>query len=176
MSRGFESGRRGRTGVMAATGVCSELVTATTTGSAACAQQPHVTHVGGHVASPRSGCSKPAHGSPMTTAERPVALSVSRATMMARLNRRTVRVYHPAHRWSSIDATAGGSQRTVDGRRGHPEERRQWRRRHGSGRCVFPSVPHTAIHPGMSQLSSARRDSVTPFVNSSAGTTCMRPY
>ena len=96
MSRGFESGRAGRTGMMAATGVCSELLSATTTGSAACAQQPHVRHVGGHVASPRPGCSRPAHGSPMITAERPVALTANKATTMARLKRRTVGVYHPA--------------------------------------------------------------------------------
>ena len=81
---------------MAATGVCSEQVTATTTGSAACAQQPHVTHVGGHVASPCSGCSKPAHGSPMVTAEKPEALNTNKATMMARPKRRTEQVYHRA--------------------------------------------------------------------------------
>jgi hypothetical protein len=93
---------------MAATGVCSEAVAATTTGSAACTQQPHVTHVGGHVASPRPGCSKPAHGSPMSTAERPVALNANKATMMARLNRRTEGVYHSA---KTMEVRAQGETR-----------------------------------------------------------------
>ena len=44
-------------GLTSATGASSELVTGTTTGSAACAQQPQVTHVGGHARIALPGCS-----------------------------------------------------------------------------------------------------------------------
>ena len=73
------------------TGVSGEFVTEAITGSAARAQQPHVTHVGGQAPSSRPGCSKLVHGSAMTSPETPEALKVS-ATMTARAKRRTEQV------------------------------------------------------------------------------------
>lgn len=68
-----------------------ELDTATATGSAAWAQHPHVTQVGGQApsSSPWPVSSKPVHGSPAITIDTPDALRVSNPTMMAKANRRT---------------------------------------------------------------------------------------
>ena len=70
-------------------GTSFEMTTGRTTGSAAWAQQPHVTQIGGQSPSSRPGCSEPVQGSPTTDLETPEALKVSNATMSASKNRRT---------------------------------------------------------------------------------------
>ena len=69
------------------------LVTRRTTGSTACAQQPQVTQVGGHVPSSSAACSRPLQGSRTASAERPDALMVRSDTMRARTSRRTRELY-----------------------------------------------------------------------------------
>jgi hypothetical protein len=75
-----------------AAGASSERVTGITAGSTACAQQPHVAHVGGHAASSVPDCSEPVQGSPAIRVGSPEVLNISKQTMMARTNRRTMRV------------------------------------------------------------------------------------
>ncbi len=62
------------------------------TASTACAQHPQVTHVGGQApsSSPCPESSKPVQGSSTIRLEMPDALRVSRPTMKARTNRRTL--------------------------------------------------------------------------------------
>jgi hypothetical protein len=59
------------------------------TGSAACAQQPHVTHVGGQARSSRLVGLALVHGSAMTRLDSPDALNASNATINTRAKRRT---------------------------------------------------------------------------------------
>ena len=57
MSRGLVFARRGMRGLRSATDASNEPVTGITAASTACAQQPHVTQVGGHAESSFPGCS-----------------------------------------------------------------------------------------------------------------------
>jgi hypothetical protein len=70
-------------------GVSGEAVTTSVTGSTACAQQPHVTHMGGQV--PSSGATGLAavHGSGTRRLDTPDALTASTATTTASTNRNT---------------------------------------------------------------------------------------
>ena len=89
MSRGLVLGRGGVRILTSSRGASSEIASVSITGSAACAQQPHVTQVGGHVASPRSRCSYLEHGSAITRLETPDALNISNATMTRWMDRST---------------------------------------------------------------------------------------
>jgi hypothetical protein len=71
------------------TGAPAESATGSIAGSTACAQQPHVTQVGGQAASD-PGRSSPVQGSPTARADTPDVLSVNTATMTARPKWRTV--------------------------------------------------------------------------------------
>jgi hypothetical protein len=67
-------------------GVCRTI------GSAACAQQRHVTHIGGHLPSSWPEASARTQGSDATSADAPDALNTSSATTIARSHRGTRRV------------------------------------------------------------------------------------
>jgi hypothetical protein len=64
-----------------------------TTGSAACAQHPQVTHVGAQASSGPPPCSNLVQGSPATTVATPEAVNDNSATMIARPTRRTGKFY-----------------------------------------------------------------------------------
>lgn len=78
--------------MISATAISAELATGSATGSAACAQQPQVTQVGGHDRSSRPGSSYVVHGSAWIKADMPDALNVSKPTMIARASRGTFQV------------------------------------------------------------------------------------
>ena len=74
---------------MTATGSSNTAATIKPAGSAACAQQPHVTQVGGQNASSPPASSYVPHGSGTISAIAPEALNVSSVTTRARSKRRT---------------------------------------------------------------------------------------
>jgi hypothetical protein len=80
-------------------GSSGEFVTDRTTGSAACAQHPHVTQVGAHVSSSRLPCSKLVQGSPATSVATPEAVNDNSATTTASANRRTRKFYQRSLVW-----------------------------------------------------------------------------
>ena len=73
---------------MSAIGTSGELVKGNMTGSAACAQQPQVTQVGGHAPWLPADSLEP-QGSALARLVTPEALIISNATMIARTKRRT---------------------------------------------------------------------------------------
>ena len=106
MSRGLVFGNSGRAGRMAVTGMLGELIAASATGSAARAQQPHVTQAGGQLLSFLPAGSLAVQGSALTRLTTPEALNVSTETMMARGK--------PAHTFkSSTRAPTGRGWRAI---------------------------------------------------------------
>jgi hypothetical protein len=89
MSRGLVFGSCGGVGKISLTGISGELIVVSATGSAARAQHPHVTQVGGQLLSLLPAGSFAVQGSARTRLTTPEALIVSSATMMAKANRRT---------------------------------------------------------------------------------------
>jgi hypothetical protein len=94
MSCGSAFGRRGKGEIVSAMRPSGEIAKTSIAGSAAWAQQPQVTQVGGHAPSLRPASSKPVHGSDRIRLEIPDALSMSNPTMRANANRRTQRLYY----------------------------------------------------------------------------------
>jgi len=91
MSRGLISVKAGRTGANCGTGLSKELATTMAAGSAACAQHPQVTHVGGQFPSSSAESAKARHGSPTINRAIPVALNDRIPTIRASARRRTRR-------------------------------------------------------------------------------------
>jgi len=89
---------------MSAIGRSGDVVTGNMTGSAACAQQPQVTQVGGHAPwLPED--SSDAQGSAVAKLVRPAVLIVSNATTTARTKRRTDGIVAPGA--GAIDSRSG---------------------------------------------------------------------
>src|SRR5688572_4236100 len=93
MSRGSVSVKGGRTALKCGTGRSRELATTTAVGSAACAQHPQVTQLGGQLPSSSGDNVNVRHGSPTIKLVTPVALTDSRPTRRASARRRTKRFY-----------------------------------------------------------------------------------
>ena len=89
MSRGSLFGNWGMAGTMSLTGQSGEVIGTSVSVSAAWAQHPHVTHVGGQALSFLPAGSAAVQGSALTRLTTPDALNVSSETMMARTKRRT---------------------------------------------------------------------------------------
>ena len=89
MSRGLVFGNWGRAATMSLMGFAGEVIATSVSVSAAWAQQPHVTQVGGQALSLLPAGSLVVQGSARTRLTTPDALNVSNETMMARANRRT---------------------------------------------------------------------------------------
>ena len=75
---------------MSATGTSGVTASTSETASAACAQHPHVTQVGGQAPSSWPGRSYAVHGSFATRLTTPEALNVNNPTMIARTSLGTV--------------------------------------------------------------------------------------
>lgn len=71
-----------------------ETAIASTTGSAACAQQPQLAQVGGQLPSALPWASELRHGSPMIIVDAPDALSVNTATTRVSRHLRTGLFYN----------------------------------------------------------------------------------
>jgi hypothetical protein len=92
MSRGSASMSRWGAGFVRMTGNVITATVTSTEGSAACAQHPQVTHVGGQSRSVLSWGSSNVHGSSVQTVFIPDTEKLSKQTMAASVNRRTSRL------------------------------------------------------------------------------------